>query len=122
MLNIVSSERRKIMYWATGILGILLIIAPFVLGFSSNPSALWTGVILGAITLIVSLIKAFAHDVSQWEYWVTGLMGILAIIAPFVLGFTALTTAMWTSIILGVITLVLSAVELFRRPTGRPVP
>ncbi len=110
------------MYWATGVLGILLIIAPFVLGYSSNTSAMWTGVILGAITLIVSLIKAFTHDVSKWEYWVTGVMGILAIIAPFVLGFTALTTAMWASIILGVVTLVLSAIELFRRPAERPVP
>ncbi len=108
------------MYWATGILGILLIIAPFVLGYSGNSGALWTGVILGAITLIVSLIKAFAHDVSQWEYWVTGLMGILAIIAPFVLGFTAVSVAMWASIILGVITLILSAVVLFQHREVRP--
>ncbi len=105
------------MFWATGILGILLIIAPFVLGFSSNSGAMWTGVILGIITLVVSIVKGLAHDPSKWEYWVTGIMGILAIIAPFVLGFTALTTAMWTCIILGVITLVLSAYEVFRHGT-----
>ncbi len=108
------------MYWATGILGILLIIAPFVLGFSGNSGAMWSGVILGVITLVVSLIKAFARDTGQWVYWVTGIMGILAIIAPFVLGFTALATAMWALIILGVITLVLSAIEIFRRGAETP--
>ncbi len=113
------------MYWATGILGILMIIAPFVLGFSGNPSALWSGIILGAITLIVSLIKAFSHNASTWEYWLTGLMGILAIIAPFVLAFTVLPAAEWSLIVLGVITLILSVVQLYMMRTApttdRPV-
>ncbi len=109
------------MYWATGILGILLIIAPFVLGFSSDTTAMWSCVVLGAITLIVSIIKAAVHDLSNWEYWVTGIMGILAIIAPFVLAFSVLPAALWSSVILGAITLILSAYQVFaQRP--RQVP
>ncbi len=110
------------MYWATGILGVLMIIAPFVLGFSTDTTAMWSLVILGAITLIVSIIKGAAHDVSNWEYWVTGLMGILAIIAPFVLAFSTVSTALWSGVILGVITLILSAYQLFAHGTTRQVP
>ncbi len=50
-------------------------------------------------------------------YWAAAILGILAIIAPFVLGFSALATALWSSIILGVIVLILSAYELWRMRT-----
>ncbi len=102
------------MYWLTGLLGILLIIAPFVLSFQSDPPALWSTVILGLAVLIVSAYKAVTHDHARWEYWAAAIIGILAIIAPFVLGFSTLATALWASVILGIIVLILSAYELWR--------
>jgi hypothetical protein len=42
------------------VLGILAIIAPFVLGFSGVMAALWASIILGAIELILSLFDVFA--------------------------------------------------------------
>jgi len=96
------------MYWLTGILGILLIIAPFVLGYSSDSPALWSNIVLGAIVVIVSAIKGFIPDRTRWEYWLAALMGLLAILAPFVLHFTLAATALWTTIILGVVIAVLA--------------
>ena len=96
------------MYWVTGILGILLFIAPFVLGYSSDSPALWSNLILGAIVVIVSAIKGFIPDRTRWEYWLAALMGLLAIVAPFVLHFTVAATALWTSIILGIVIAVLA--------------
>ncbi len=101
------------MHRVTGILGILLIIAPFVLGYRTDSPALWSNVILGIVVLLASLWKAYRPDATYWEYWVAGIMGILAIIAPFVLGFTPVVAAMWASIILGVIVLILSAYEVY---------
>ncbi len=101
------------MYWITGIIGVLLVIAPFVLGFTANPTALWTSVILGAAVVIVSVIKALVQDAAQWEYWLIGLLGILAIIAPFVLGFSNLTRPEWTNIILGALAIIFSAYQVF---------
>ena len=50
------------MYWITGILGILLIIAPFALRYSSDIPALWSNLVLGIAVLIVSaLYFAFSH-------------------------------------------------------------
>ncbi len=102
------------MYWLTGLLGILLIISPFALSFNGDMPALWTTVILGLAVLIVSAYKAVTHDHARWEYWVAVIAGILAIIAPFVLGFSTLATALWASIILGLIVLTVSAYELWR--------
>ncbi len=101
------------MYWITGILGILLGAAPFVLTYSHNSAALWTSIILGLVVLLVSIYEAFDRNLGRWEYWIAGLAGLLAIIAPFVLGFTTLVMAVWTSVVLGLIMLVLSGYEVF---------
>jgi bacteriorhodopsin len=105
------------MYWITGLLGLILIVAPFVLNYTGSPAALLADVILGALVLIVSAYKAITHDQVKWEYWAAGILGILAIIAPFVLSFSTLTTALWVTLVLGVIVAVLSGYEVFfRRP------
>ena len=101
------------MYWITGILGLALGIAPFVLGYGEDSSAMWTSVVLGAIVLLVSAYRAFDNSEAGWEYWVAGMAGVLAVIAPFVLGFSALTTALWTSVVVGVIVAVLAGYEVF---------
>ena len=101
------------MYWVTGILGILLIIAPFVLGYRTDSPALWSNVILGIIVLLVSAWKGFRPDQTRWEYWVAAIMGILAIIAPFVLGFSIMVSALWASVILGLIVLILAGYEVY---------
>ncbi len=108
------------MYWITGILGLLLILAPFVLGYSADPTALWSDVVLGAIVVLASAIKGFFPDGTRWEYWVAGLMGLLAIIAPFVLHFTVVATALWASIILGIVLAVLAGYKAFSMDRHQP--
>ena len=101
------------MYWLTGLLGLALGIAPFVLGYSQNTPALWTSISLGALVLVVSAYKALAGDYGRWEYWVAGIAGFLAVIAPFTLGFSALSTAMYTTVILGAALLAVAAYQLY---------
>lgn len=107
------------MYWVTLILGLVLILAPFIVGYNDNPSALWTSFILGAVMALVSGYKAAVRDFSNWEYAVAGLAGLLAILAPFALGFTAETTAMWTVIVLGFLALIVSIYQMVTHPAGR---
>ncbi len=42
--------------WVNLIVGILLIISPFVLGFSGNITATWTAVIAGIVVALVSVL------------------------------------------------------------------
>jgi len=101
------------MYWITGILGLALIVAPFVLGYSTNATALWSSLILCAAIAIVSAYKARVHDVENWEYWLAGILGLAAVLAPYVLGFSVLGTALWAMLILGAAGAVLSSNEVF---------
>lgn len=103
------------MYWLTAILGLLMVIAPWVLGFSDNTNALWTSVALGAVLFLLSAVEAGQKGQVMWEYWLIGLVGLLAILAPFALGFSTLTAAMWSLIALGGLALILSGYEVFVR-------
>lgn len=101
------------MYWITGILGLILAISPFLFGYSADSTALWTSVIIGGATLIVSLIEGSRADRDQWEYWAAGILGLVAIIAPFIFGFGRITSAMWTSIIVGALIVIFAGSRLF---------
>jgi hypothetical protein len=104
------------MLWLTLLLGLLLVVAPWLFGYVDNTIPLWTSIILGAVMALVSGYKATAKDMANWEYWVAGIAGLLALIAPFVLDFGAERSAILTVAIVGGITLVLAAYQLLLRP------
>jgi len=106
------------MYKYTGVLGLALVAAPFILGYRSDTTAMWTSIVIGAVIVLVSYVKSRAvDDGTRWEYWVAGLAGLLAVIAPFVLGFSAVTAALWTSIILGAVVAILSGAKVVTTST-----
>ena len=107
------------MYWLTGISGLALAIAPFLLGYSDHQMAMWSGVILGAVVLVASIFEAMDESRAKWEWWVAGVAGLIAVIAPFVLGFSTLVTALWATIILGIVVLAVAGYEVFfvQQPT-----
>jgi uncharacterized MAPEG superfamily protein len=104
------------MFWLTLLLGLVLVLAPWVFGYADNTTALWTSVILGAVMAVVSGYKARAKDMANWEYWVAGIAGLLALIAPFVLDFGTERSAIWTDTMIGGITLVVSAYQVLLGP------
>jgi hypothetical protein len=101
------------MYGLTGLLGIAMAVAPFVLGYRDNTIAMWTSIILGVVVLVASILEGMDVDQSKWEWWVAGIAGVLAIIAPFAFGFTALTMALWTFIVLGAVVAIVAGYEVF---------
>jgi len=101
------------MYWITGFVGLLFVAAPFALGYSDHAVALWTSVILGAAIALVSAIKGFLpEERANWEYWVAGLVGIAALIAPYALGFSDHAAALWSSLIIGAAVALLSGYQV----------
>ena len=105
------------MYLLIGLLGLVSIISPYLVGYSENAIALWTSLSVGAILLVASILEGIAADKERWEYWVVGIVGVGAVLAPFVLGFSALTTALWTLVIIGLATILVAWMKLF---LGRP--
>jgi hypothetical protein len=55
-----SSTARAQWSWANVILGVWLIISPFVLGVSSNVTAMWHNVIAGIVVALLAWSRVFA--------------------------------------------------------------
>jgi len=101
------------MYWLTGVLGLALFFAPFVLGYSTDSTAFWSNIVLGAAVVVISGIKGLMQDASRWEYWIAGLLGLVIVIAPFVLNYATVAVALWASIFVGAVIAILSGYKIF---------
>lgn len=105
------------MYYLTGLMGLISFAAPYLLNYSDNPTALWASLVLGAILVVASVLEGFAKDKDSWEYWIAGIAGVGAILAPFVLGFSALATALWTMVVVGIVTVIAAGTRLYQGGT-----
>jgi len=96
------------------LIGIWFIIAPAVLPFPNNAAMAWTSVIGGLILLALAGSATLSEEARRqaWIQVVNGLIGIWFIIAPWVLAFTAQPGNFWTSLILGIVVLILSIWDL----------
>lgn len=93
------------------IVGVALALTPWVLGYTATMAAAWNAWVVGAIIALVAIgaLVAFA----EWEEWVNLVLGLWAIVSPWLLGFSAVTGAVWAHVIAGIIVAVLAGLELW---------
>ena len=96
------------------LIGIWFIISPLMLGYSVRSGQMVTTIIGGIILLVLAGSAVFSDEARRqgWIQYVTGLVGIWFIFAPWVLSFVNRPGEFWTSFVLGIIALVLSAWSL----------
>ena len=70
-----------------------------------------TLVILGIVAAVVGLVSLARPGTVALE-WVTVVVGVLLFIAPWVIGFTAMTGMAWTAWIVGVVLVVVGLLAL----------
>ena len=87
--------------WVNILLGIWVILSPFVLTFSVFPRAMWNNVIIGILVGIVGLIRTGTPQHPGWS-WLNVILGIWLIISPFALGLFS-QVALWNNVILGIV-------------------
>ncbi|HWL21391.1 MAG TPA: SPW repeat protein [Bradyrhizobium sp.] len=91
------------------VLGGILFVSPWIFGFSqgaASQNANITGIVIAV--LAIAAIAAFA----VWEEWLNLIVGLWALVSPWVLGFQG-TTAMTVHVIVGIAVAVLAAIELW---------
>ena len=100
------------------ILGAVLFVSPWVFSFDAGTvsnNALVTGIVIAA--LAIAALAAFA----VWEEWLNLVVGLWALVSPWVLGFQG-TTAMTVHVIIGAAVAILAAVELWMMSQIPPRP
>ncbi|MBP2294348.1 SPW repeat protein [Azospirillum rugosum] len=89
------------------LLGAALFLGPWLYGFMDQTTAAWNAWITGAVMIVLAAAAIFSF--AEWEEWVNLVVGLWAVVAPWVLGFAGHTSAMWSHVVVGLAVAVLSA-------------
>jgi len=83
------------------VLGVWLILSPWVFGFVSDQTPTWNAWAIGVIIAIAALAALVSFN--KWEEWVNVVLGIWLIVSPFILGFSGLMDALWNQVVVGIL-------------------
>jgi len=109
--------------WCKLVIGVLLFLSPWFFSTAGAASS-WDAWIIGIVTVIVAvwgLALLDARPVELASQWVSLVLGVWLVIAPWVLGFAAVTAAAWTAWILGLL-LVIASVWVLAQSRGTRTP
>ncbi|HEY2061487.1 MAG TPA: SPW repeat protein [Amycolatopsis sp.] len=95
--------------WAEVVIGVVAALSP--LWLSTSNAAMWTMVILGALVAIDGLVSLGAPGAVYGE-GIQIVLGVLLFIAPWVIGYTELNGASWTSWVAGALTIIVGAAAM----------
>ncbi len=98
-------------------IGVWLVLAPFVLGYSALQGPLWNDIITGVIIAALAMIRFGSPLGSVWASWTNAGIGAWLVIAPFVLG-GYVVPATWNDIVTGVLVVILAVVSAQATPRG----
>ena len=107
MLESLSSNNRTAFDIVNIVAGLVLLLSPWLFGFTGEPSAAWNAWILGIAIAVIAAVALYAF--YEPEEWINVVLGIWAVIAPWALGFSAITAATWVHVIAGIVVAVLAA-------------
>lgn len=87
------------------LLGIWLIVAPWVLDYSDVTAAVWNQVTVGIVVAVLALARVAAPRQFASLSWVNAVLGAWLVIAPFVLAYEggggAPAAVIWNDVIIG---------------------
>ncbi|GAB4234833.1 MAG: SPW repeat protein [Methyloligellaceae bacterium] len=111
---------KLVTHWqdaGTFLIGAWLFFSPWILGFSGEQAIAWNAWITGLVIAAIAAGAFYAYQ--QWEEWLNAALGAWLIVSPWVLGFSATTTALYNAIIAGALVLALAFwAALTRHETG----
>lgn len=91
------------------LVGLWLIVSPFLLGYAGDSVALWNSIIIGVVIAAIALVRAFSSASSFWLSWVSFALGLWLMFAPFFLAYSGLNFAHWNTTLVGIVVASLSA-------------
>ena len=116
-MNPLTDREDSAINGVNAVLGVILLISPWLIGFEAEQMATWTAIIGGAV--IAAMAVAAFMRLAEWEEWTNLVAGLCVVASPWLIGFTAVARAAWTHIIIGAVVALLAAIEI-RRMHGTP--
>jgi len=95
----------------TALSGAFLVASPWAFGFSGEQTAMWSAGLIGVLAVMVALTGLI--EPREWEGWASLALGLWAIIAPWALGFSGVTSAMGCHVGVGLTVAALAAFALW---------
>jgi uncharacterized membrane protein HdeD (DUF308 family) len=95
--------------WAALVIGVLTLLSPIVV--STDATALWTLIVFGVV-IAATALWSLAQPGSVASEYVHAVLGVLLFISPWVLGYSDLSGASWTSWVAGVLTVAVGLAAL----------
>jgi hypothetical protein len=108
----------------TALIGVWFIMSPFALFYTNHPFMMVTSFIGGAILLIVAGAAVLNGNVRRraWIYYCNGLVGIWFVVAPSALSFAGSLGDHWTSLVGGIVVLLLNVASLYNLAKAGAAP
>ena len=95
--------------WSSWILGIWLVLSPWILLFDQETRALENAVIIGGVILVAEVVELSIF--RDWEEWINVVAGAWLAVSPWVLGIVSMA-ARWNFVGVGVVVVALALYEL----------
>jgi hypothetical protein len=92
------------------VLGVVLCLSPWLFAFAPGAES-WNAWAAGIIIALLSIAALFAF--AEWKEWLNLIAGLWVVVSPCVLQFSGSTHAMRTDVIVGVIVVVIAAIEIW---------
>jgi hypothetical protein len=103
----------------TAVFGAFLFASPWLFGYSGEQTAVWSACATGLLMGMVALVSFI--ELREWEGWANSVLGVWAVVAPWILGFAAVASAMWSHVGIGLAVVAVMAVELWMMHRDPPV-
>lgn len=91
---------------ASLVLGLWLLISPWLLGYAVAPAIAWNAYVVGVIVVVAA--GAALITFQKWEEWLKAALGAWLVLSPWVLTYGAFKTAMWNHVVVGALVLILA--------------
>lgn len=101
--------------WANVVFGLLLAASPWLLQFTGLEAATLNAVIIGGLICALSALALTLLD--RWEVYISGLLGVWAMLSPWLIGFTAYDMAMLAHLGFGALVVAVAAIEIWQSGT-----
>jgi cation transporter-like permease len=108
----INNRTDMIINVTNAVLGAILFLSPWLLGYSQDTGAALNARLSGGIVILLALLAVIrTHD---WEEWLNVIAGLWIAGAPWLLWFEDVLSARWAHVVIGFCIVAIAAFELYR--------